>query len=76
MPEAQRLDGPSIKHDISVAVSRIPEFIAAAGAELEALMPGIRIVCFGPVGDGNLHYNQSKPAGMDDAAFRAREDAA
>lgn len=75
VPEAQRLDGPSIKHDISVAVSRIPEFIAAAGAELEALMPGIRIVCFGHVGDGNLHYNQSKPAGMDDAAFRAREDA-
>jgi FAD/FMN-containing dehydrogenase len=75
VPEAQRLDGPSIKHDISVAVSRVPEFIAAAGAALEALMPGIRIVCFGHVGDGNLHYNQSKPAGMDDAAFRAREDA-
>jgi len=75
VPEAQRLDGPSIKHDISVAVSRIPEFIATAGARLQALMPGIRIVCFGHVGDGNLHYNQSKPLAMDDAAFRAREDA-
>lgn len=75
VPEAQRLDGPSIKHDISVAVSRIPDFIALAGARLEALMPGIRIVCFGHVGDGNLHYNQSKPAGMDDAAFLARADA-
>ncbi|CAB3654156.1 FAD-binding oxidoreductase [Achromobacter pestifer] len=75
VPEAQRLDGPSIKHDISVAVSRIPEFIATAGARLEALMPGIRIVCFGHVGDGNLHYNQSKPPGMDEAAFRAHEDA-
>nr|WP_315845805.1 FAD-binding oxidoreductase [uncultured Achromobacter sp.] len=75
VPEAQRLDGPSIKHDISVSVSRIPEFIATAGARLQALMPGIRIVCFGHVGDGNLHYNQSKPEGMADAAFRAQEDA-
>jgi len=75
VPEAQRLEGPSIKHDISVAVSRIPDFIAQAGAALEQLMPGIRIVCFGHVGDGNLHYNQSKPAGMADADFRAQEEA-
>ncbi|XAH23555.1 FAD-binding oxidoreductase [Xylophilus sp. GW821-FHT01B05] len=75
VPEAQRLEGPSIKHDISVAISRIPDFIAQAGAALEQLMPGIRIVCFGHVGDGNLHYNQSKPAGMADADFRAQEEA-
>ncbi|HSV46486.1 MAG TPA: FAD-binding oxidoreductase, partial [Ramlibacter sp.] len=75
VPEAQRLEGLSIKHDISVAVSRIPGFIEQAGRELRALLPGIRICCFGHVGDGNLHYNQSKPAGLDDAAFRAREDA-
>ncbi|CAB5516667.1 putative FAD-linked oxidoreductase [Achromobacter anxifer] len=75
VPEAQRLHGPSIKHDISVAVSRIPEFIALAGKRLQALMPGIRNVCFGHVGDGNLHYNQSKPPGMDDADFLARQDA-
>lgn len=75
VPEAQRLEGPSIKHDISVAISRIPDFIARAGAALQQLMPGIRIVCFGHVGDGNLHYNQSKPAGMADADFRAQEDA-
>lgn len=75
VPEAQRLDGPSIKHDISVAVSRIAEFVELAGARLEALMPGIRIVCFGHVGDGNLHYNQSKPVGLDDAAFQAQADA-
>lgn len=75
VPEAQRLEGPSIKHDISVAVSRIPEFIAKAGAALEQLMPGVRVVCFGHVGDGNLHYNQSKPEGMSNADFRAREDA-
>ncbi len=75
VPEAQRLEGPSIKHDISVAVSRIPEFIAEAGAALQSLLPGIRVVCFGHVGDGNLHYNQSKPHGMQDAEFRAREEA-
>lgn len=75
VPEAQRLHGASIKHDISVAVSRIPEFIVTAGARLHALMPGIRIVCFGHVGDGNLHYNQSKPPAMDDADFLARQDA-
>ena len=74
VPEAQRLCGPSIKHDISVATSRIPEFIATAGDALEQAMPGIRVVCFGHVGDGNLHYNQSKPLDMSDADFRARED--
>lgn len=74
VPEAQRLDGPSIKHDISVSTSQIPDFIAEAGAALEQALPGIRRVCFGHVGDGNLHYNQSKPAGMADAEFRARED--
>jgi FAD/FMN-containing dehydrogenase len=75
VPEAQRLHGASIKHDISVAVSRIPEFIARAGARLEQLMPGIRVCCFGHVGDGNLHYNQSKPAELSDAQFLAREEA-
>lgn len=75
VPEAQRLEGPSIKHDISVAISRIPDFIAQAGAALQQRMPGIRIVCFGHVGDGNLHYNQSKPAGMSDSDFRAQESA-
>ena len=75
VPEAQRRHGPSIKHDISVAVSRIPEFIEQAGAALEALMPGIRVCCFGHVGDGNLHYNQSPPDAMADAEFRACEEA-
>ena len=75
IPEAQRLEGPSIKHDIAVAISRIPDFIDEAGAALQQLMPGIRIVCFGHVGDGNLHYNQGKPAGMADADFRSHEEA-
>jgi FAD/FMN-containing dehydrogenase len=74
VPEAQRLEGPSIKHDISVPVSRIPAFIEAAADALEQLMPGVRIVCFGHVGDGNLHYNQSAPAGMSATDFRAREE--
>jgi FAD/FMN-containing dehydrogenase len=72
VPEAQRLEGPSLKHDISVPIASIPAFIEAADTALRRAMPGVRIVCFGHVGDGNLHYNQSKPAGMDDAAFRAR----
>ncbi|VTU34503.1 putative FAD-linked oxidoreductase [Variovorax sp. PBS-H4] len=75
VPEAQRLEGPSIKHDISVAVSSIPQFIDEAGAALRALMPGVRIVCFGHVGDGNLHYNQSMPEGMGAGDFRAQEEA-
>jgi FAD/FMN-containing dehydrogenase len=57
--EAQRIAGPSIKHDIAVPVSRIPEFIERADAALLAEFPGMRIVCFGHIGDGNLHYNQS-----------------
>ncbi len=57
--EAQRIEGFSIKHDISVPVSRIAEFIARADTALLAAFPDLRIVCFGHLGDGNLHYNQS-----------------
>jgi FAD/FMN-containing dehydrogenase len=57
--EAQRLEGLSIKHDISVPVSRIPEFIQRADEALKRRFPELRIVCFGHIGDGNLHYNQS-----------------
>ncbi len=70
--EAQKVEGVSIKHDISLPVSRIAEFIGSADAALEAAFPGVRIVCFGHVGDGNLHYNQSKPAVQDNAAFVAQ----
>ncbi|MDP2792541.1 MAG: FAD-binding oxidoreductase [Sulfurisoma sp.] len=73
--EAQKIEGVSIKHDISLAVSRIAEFIVRADAALEAAFPGVRIVCFGHVGDGNLHYNQSKPAAQDNAAFIAQTEA-
>ena len=71
--EAQKIEGFSIKHDISVPVSRIGEFLDRAGAALHAAYPGIRIVAFGHVGDGNLHYNQSKPEAGENAAFIAAQ---
>lgn len=69
--EAQKREGFSIKHDISVPLSAIPEFLERAGQALEASYPGIRIVAFGHVGDGNLHYNQSRPLRDENAAFIA-----
>ncbi len=71
IPEAQRQEGFSIKHDISVPVAAIPEFIARAEPAVAAAAPGARVVCFGHMGDGNLHYNISQPAGGDADAFKA-----
>ena len=71
--EAQKIEGFSIKHDISVPVSRIGEFVDRADAALNAAYPGIRIVAFGHVGDGNLHYNQSKPEAGENAVFIAAQ---
>ena len=73
--EAQKIEGISIKHDIAVPVSRIPDFLARADAALAAAFPGIRVVAFGHVGDGNLHYNLSKPDAQDNAAFIAAQPA-
>jgi FAD/FMN-containing dehydrogenase len=70
--EAQRIEGVSIKHDVSVPVSRLPEFLERAGAALAARWPDVRVVAFGHIGDGNLHYNLSKPAADDNAVFIAR----
>jgi FAD/FMN-containing dehydrogenase len=67
--EAQKVEGLSIKHDISLPISRIAEFIERCDAALAGAFPGVRIVCFGHLGDGNLHYNQSKPAAQDNGAF-------
>ncbi|MGF1630151.1 MAG: FAD-binding oxidoreductase [Kiloniellaceae bacterium] len=72
--EAQKFEGGSIKHDVSVAVSRVPEFIARATALVEEMVPGIRPVPFGHVGDGNIHFNLSQPKGADRAAYLARWD--
>ena len=72
--EAQKRDGVSIKHDISVPVSAIPDFLEAAGATLAAAYPGLRVVCFGHLGDGNLHYNLSRPLNGENDAFIARTE--
>jgi FAD/FMN-containing dehydrogenase len=71
--EVQRHEGGSIKHDISVPVASIPAFIEEANAAVVALVPGARPMPFGHVGDGNIHYNISQPAGADKAKFMARE---
>lgn len=60
IPEAQKIEGVSIKHDVAVPVSRVPELIGLAGDALHKRFPEIRIVAFGHVGDGNIHYNCSK----------------
>ena len=67
--EAQKREGASIKHDISVPVAKIPAFIAEATAAVTARFPGARPVTFGHVGDGNLHFNCQAPAGWDKARF-------
>ena len=73
--EAQNHEGPSLKHDISVPVSCIPAFIDVTDQCLQADFPGVRIVAYGHVGDGNLHYNISKPLGAEDAPFKAQHEA-
>ena len=72
LSEVQRHEGGSIKHDVSVPVSRIPEFIEQATAAVARLVPEARMVPFGHIGDGNIHFNVSQPAGADKAAFLAR----
>ena len=67
--EAQKSEGGSIKHDIAVPVSIVPQFLKDADAAVSAMMPGARFVSFGHLGDGNIHYNVSQPLGMDKAAF-------
>ena len=69
IPLAQAEEGLNIKHDISIAVSRIPEFVEVTDALLQAALPGVRLVNFGHLGDGNLHYNVQAPASGDMQAF-------
>ncbi|WP_448033841.1 FAD-binding oxidoreductase [Bradyrhizobium liaoningense] len=72
MSAAQKPEGGSIKHDISVPVAAVPAFIAEADAAVVKLIPGARPVPFGHLGDGNLHYNVSQPVGANTADFLAR----
>jgi FAD/FMN-containing dehydrogenase len=76
IPLAQAEEGLNIKHDISIPVSRIPEFVAATDALLQKHIPGVRLVNFGHLGDGNLHYNVQCPDGADDKQFLAMHEAA
>jgi FAD/FMN-containing dehydrogenase len=72
MSSAQKPEGGSIKHDISVPVATVPAFIAEANEAVVKLIPGARPVPFGHLGDGNLHYNVSQPIGADSAEYLAR----
>ena len=69
IPLAQAQEGLNIKHDISIPVSRIPDFVRATDALLAQAIPGVRLVNFGHLGDGNLHYNVQAPLAMDAARF-------
>ncbi len=69
MSEAQKPQGGSIKHDVSVPVAAIPAFIREANEAVRALVPGCRPVPFGHFGDGNIHYNISQPVDMDKSVF-------
>ena len=71
---AQAEEGLNIKHDISIPVSRIPEFVRQADAALAAAIPGVRFVNFGHLGDGNLHYNIQAPAEGDAKVFLSEQE--
>jgi FAD/FMN-containing dehydrogenase len=73
IPEAQRLEGPGLKHDVSVPVSALPEFVRRASAWVSANVPDGVLVAYGHVGDGNLHFNVSAAPGASREAFLARE---
>ena len=75
IPLAQPLEGPNIKHDISIAVSLIPDFVRVTDALLTQALPGVRLVNFGHLGDGNLHYNVQAPSGGDAMAFLSAHEA-
>ena len=72
LPDAQRQEGGSIKHDVSVPISDIPAFLDEATRAVQHAMPGARLVAFGHLGDGNIHCNISQPIGADRQAFLAR----
>jgi len=74
LSDAQKYEGGSIKHDISVPVSAIPAFLIEAGGVVESVIPGARPLPFGHLGDGNLHYNISQPPDMDKQAFLDKWD--
>ncbi len=73
--EAQKREGASVKNDVSVPVSHVPELLRRGEAAVAALIPGARCVAFGHIGDGNIHFNFAQPEGADGAAFLAQDHA-
>lgn len=69
IPLAEKSEGFSIKHDISLPISALPEFVEKAVARVNALVPGVINVCFGHLGDGNLHFNFTNPSSLDKEVF-------
>jgi FAD/FMN-containing dehydrogenase len=69
IPEAQKREGPNMKHDISVPVSQMAAFLSRARDALDTALPGVRYVVFGHLGDGNLHYNLSAPVAVSSSTF-------
>jgi D-lactate dehydrogenase (cytochrome) len=74
MSEVQSKEGASIKHDVSVPIAAVPQLISQGIAAAEQLVPGIRPVPFGHMGDGNIHFNFSQPAGADGKTFMAEAE--
>jgi FAD/FMN-containing dehydrogenase len=74
IPEGQRHEGPGLKHDVSVGTAQLPQFIDEGRSLLERLAPGARLVAYGHLGDGNLHFNVSAPAGSDGSHLEQRAD--
>jgi FAD/FMN-containing dehydrogenase len=69
--EVQKFEGGSIKHDVSVPIGAVPDFLAEASATVRRRMAGARVVAFGHMGDGNIHFNVSQPVGAEKEAFLA-----
>ncbi len=69
--EVQKFEGGSIKHDVSVPIGAVPDFLAEASAAVRRRMAGARVVAFGHMGDGNIHFNVSQPVGAEKEAFLA-----
>ena len=72
--EAQKSEGMSVKHDVTLPIASLPRFVAETGQRLTARLPGVRLVAYGHVGDGNVHYNLSAPVGAEDALRAAAGD--
>jgi FAD/FMN-containing dehydrogenase len=75
IPLAEKAEALMVKHDIGVPTSHIPRFVAEVQVALVQALPGVRIVCFGHMGDGNLHFNVQGPAGMDATHFLGQHQA-